>query len=138
MIKVTADQYKAILCTNLTKKAKFSKYKAIPTKVDGIRFHSKKEAEYYKKLKDQQQKGEIVRFHPQVTFLLPGGIRHHVDFQVIIKCVYWPPLYPDLGTVKRIDYEKIEYHEVKGRDTPIGKLKRKQCEDIYGIEIKLI
>jgi hypothetical protein len=124
MIKVTADQYKAILCTNLTQKAKFSKYKAIPTKVDGIRFHSKKEAEYYKKLKDQQSKGEIARFHRQVVFDLPGGIKYLCDFEVIKKDPY--------------GFEWIEYVDVKGYMTQVAKIKIKQVEDIYGIEIKLI
>lgn len=116
---ITSTQYKQL------GKPKPSKYKAKPTTVDGYRFHSIKEANYYKKLKDQQSKGEIARFHPQCTFLLPGGIKHHCDFMVIYHDQY-----------NHTDY--IEYHEVKGRDTPIGKLKRKQCEQIYGIEIKVI
>jgi hypothetical protein len=121
---MTTAEYKAFVAANQKKKAKISKYRAIPTTIDGIRFHSKKEAEYYKRLKFLRSKGEIDRFHPQITFLLPGGMRHHVDFQVITKTP--------------VGYEIVEYHEVKGRDTPIGKLKRKQCEEIYGIEIKLI
>lgn len=116
---ITINEYKQL---GNTKK---SKYKAIPTTIDGIRFHSKKEAEYYKKLKIQQSKGEIARFHRQILFDLPGKIKHYVDFEVI---------YPAYC----INYHHIEYVEVKGKDTPIAKLKRKQCEDIYGIEIKVI
>jgi hypothetical protein len=124
MTQMTIDQYKQLSSSNSKRKAKFSKYRAKPTTIDGYRFHSKKEAEYYKKLKDQQSKGEIARFHPQITFLLPGGIKHHVDFQVMFK--------------HDNDMYRIEYHEVKGKDNPMGRLKRKQCEDLYGIEIKLI
>lgn len=124
MIPMTTREYKALTFANQKKKAKISKYRAKPTTIDGIRFHSKKEAEYYKLLKDKQSRGEIARFHRQILFDLPGGIRHYVDFQIIHQ--------PTFGK------NDIEYHEVKGRDNPMGKLKRKQCEDIYGIEIKLI
>lgn len=116
---ITPTEYK-MLCN-----PQEAKHKNKITIIDGIRFHSKKEAEYYQKLKDQQSKGEIARFHRQILFDLPGGIKHYCDFMVI----YHDPHY-------HIDY--IEYHEVKGRDLPLGRLKRKQCEQLYEIEIKLI
>lgn len=115
---ITKDEYIAIL-----RKGKH-KFNAKPTTIDGIRFPSKKEAAYYQKLKDRQEKGEISRFHRQILFDLPGGIRHYVDFMVIQE------------NFTGASY--IEYIEVKGRDTPLGKMKRKQCEEIYGIEIKVV
>lgn len=132
MTFMTPSQYKSFIAANSKERAKTSKYRAKPTTIDGIRFHSKKEADYYQKLKHRQEKGEISRFHRQILFDLPGGIKHYVDFMVI-KNVYAGYLdNPDL-------YElQIEYIEVKGRDTPLGKMKRKQCEQIYNIEIKLV
>ena len=32
----------------------------------------------------------------------------------------------------------IEYIEVKGRDLELGKMKRRQCEEIYGIHIEVV
>lgn len=130
MIKVNADQYKSLIAANSREMSKIPKYRAKPTTIDGIRFHSKKEAEYYKMLKDKQSKGEIEYFLMQVPFRLPGGIRHYVDFMVIRREFANIPI--------KLEYEEIEYIECKGRDLPIGKLKRKQTEEIYGIEIKLV
>jgi hypothetical protein len=126
MNSMTVDQYKKEIASNSKRKASTSKFKNKPTTIDGYRFHSIKEANYYKMLKDQQSKGEIARFHPQVCFLLPGGIKHFVDFMVITPI-----------SIGGHDFF-IDYIEVKGRDTPMGKLKRKQCEDIYKIEITVI
>ena len=47
-------------------------------------------------------------------------VRHYVDFMVCL---------PD---------DTFRYLEVKGRDLPMGKLKRKQVEDIYKIQIELV
>jgi hypothetical protein len=116
---ITTEQYK-----NLAK-PKTSKYKSVPTIVDGIRFHSKKEAEHYKDLKFRQELGEISYFLMQVPFRLPGGIRYLCDFMVV-------------HTNERRAYELIDYIDIKGYDTKISKLKRKQVEEIYGIEIKLV
>jgi len=95
------------------------KYHAIPQKIDNIRFSSKKEAEYYGKLKILQQNGDILFFLRQVGFDLPGKVRHFIDFQV-----FWAD-------------GNVEFIEVKGRDLPMGKLKRKQVEALYPITIEV-
>lgn len=126
MNQMTSDQYKQLIAANSKRKAsnsktkKTSKYKAIRTKVDGISFPSKKEANYYTALKLQKEWGQIKDFHRQVLRDLPGGIKHYIDFMIIHND------------------DSREYIEIKGRDLPVGKMKRKQCEQIYGIEIKLI
>lgn len=56
----------------------------------------------------------------QVGFDLPGGARHFIDYVLF---------YVD-GTV--------EFVEVKGRDLPMGKLKREQVEALYPVEIKVV
>jgi len=47
-----------------------SKMRNIPTEVDGIRFHSKKEASRYKDLKLLETAGEIENLRLQVPYIL--------------------------------------------------------------------
>lgn len=102
---------------NLRKRT--NKYNAKPTHVDGIRFDSKKEAEYYKTLKLIKASGEIVMLLRQTPFHLPAGVIYRLDF-----IEFWAN-------------GDVVFTDVKGRDTAISKLKRKQVEEIYHIEIKL-
>lgn len=96
------------------------KYGAKPTKIDEKRFDSKLEARYYCQLKIRQAAGEVIFFLMQVPFCLAGGVRYVCDFQVFLSD----------GTVEFVD--------TKGRDTPMSILKRKQVEDLYPIEIKVV
>ena len=66
-------------------KSKPNKYHAKRTMVDGIRFHSKKEADYYCKLKLAQKTGEVIRFEMQVPFEICKGRKYLVDFIVYYK-----------------------------------------------------
>lgn len=95
------------------------KFKAKPSDADGIRFASKKERSYYTGLKLRQNNGEVLFFLRQAPFHLPGNIRHVIDF-----IEFWTD-----GTV--------HFVEIKGFDTPLGKLKRKQVMDIYPITIEV-
>jgi hypothetical protein len=97
-----------------------SKYRAIPTTIDGIRFHSKKEADFYRRLKVSKEHADIKYFLLQVPFRLPGNIRYLCDFMIV-----------------NLD-NSLEYVDVKGRDTPLSLLKRKQVAEIYGIEIQIV
>lgn len=112
---LTADQFKA-----LRKKPKRHKYGAIADSRDGIKFPSKIEARYYDKLKNLQHVGEVAFFLRQVAFDLPGKVRYICDYQV-----FWTS-----GDVTFVD--------VKGKDTPLSILKRKQVEDLYPVEIEVI
>ena len=67
-------------------------------------------------LKDMEKKKEILFFLREVGLDLPGGSRHCVDYQVFT-------------------HEHVIFIEAKGRDLAMGKLKRKQSEEIYNIEI---
>jgi hypothetical protein len=98
---------------------KKNKYNAVATMVDGFRFDSKKEAAYYVGNKLLQAKGEIVLQLRQVPFHLPGQVTYRLDFLEFYSN----------GNVRFVD--------VKGRDTPMSKLKRKQVEALYDIEITL-
>lgn len=99
---------------------KKNKYNAKPTHVDGIRFDSKKEAEYYKQLKLIKENGALIMFLRQTPFHLPGGVIYRLDFME-----FWAS-------------GEVDFIDVKGRDTPMSKLKRKQVEELYHIKIKLV
>ena len=105
---------------------KKNKHHAQMTEADGIKFGSKKEARIFRELQARQHNGEIKFFLLQVPFLLPGKtdsgrrFKHYLDFMAI-----------------RTDGQ-IEYIEVKGRDLPVGKMKRRQTEELYGINIEVI
>jgi len=97
-----------------------SKYRAERTFVNGIPYHSKREAAFAVKLNILRTVGKIKFYLRQVGFDLPGNVRHFVDFLVF---------YSD-GTYKFI--------EVKGRDLPLGKMKRKQVESLYNLKIEVV
>lgn len=110
--------------TRITFRRKASKYRAIPTVVDGIRFDSKAEAYFYKHLQIKKKHGAVDYIIRQVPFDLPGGYRHRVDFMTVQTGMY--------GT------STINYYEVKGRDLSTGKMKRRQVEELYGIKIRVV
>jgi len=91
---------------------------AQPTERDGIRFDSKKEANYYDLLKVKQKAGAVLFFLRQVPFDLPGGVKFRVDFQ---------EFYSD-GTVRFID--------VKGYRTKEYIARKKMVEALYPVVIE--
>lgn len=95
------------------------KYLAVKQELDGIKFASKLEAQYYLKLKTLQQAGEVVFFLMQVPFILPGNIRYRCDFQI-----FWTA-----GHVTFVD--------VKAIDTPVSINKIKQVEALYPVKIDI-
>ena len=96
------------------------KFNAKGCESDNIKFSSKAERAYYHHLKTLQKNGDILFFLMQVPFRLPGNTKYIVDYQVF---------YAD-GTVAFVD--------VKGVSTPMFKMKKKQVEDIYPIEIEVV
>lgn len=64
--------------------AKANKFRNEPVVVDGIRFPSKKEANYYLELQFRKASGEIKGFTRQVSLRLASGKRRMViDFMVV-------------------------------------------------------
>lgn len=96
------------------------KYRAVATVNDGIKFSSKKEARYYSELKLRVKSGEVLFFLRQTPLHLPGNTKYVVDFQ---------EFHAD-GTIHFVD--------VKGMQTEMFKLKKKQVEDIYPVEIEIV
>ena len=68
MINWSEEEYKELLKTK--KKKKKSKYKAVKTEINGIKFDSKKEARRYKELKILEKADEIKSLELQPRFLL--------------------------------------------------------------------
>lgn len=99
---------------------RYSKYNAKKTKVDGITFASKAEANRYLDLKLLQKAGEIQWFIRQAPFDLPGNIKYICDFLVVEKD------------------GSITIEDVKGVETQVFKLKKKLFEEAYPIKITLI
>lgn len=104
---------------------RFSKYNAKKVEVDGIKFDSNVEAEYYLHLEEQVDKGEIQGFERQVkmtlqdSFYLEGvkgkirAITYVVDFKITEKD------------------GSITYIDVKGIETDVFKMKRKMFMNRY-------
>ena len=98
---------------------KRSKYGAKPTVVDGIRFDSQAEARYYERLKLRVAAGEVSYFLRQVPLHLPGNTRYVLDFLEVLAD----------GSIRHVD--------VKGVQTDVFRLKKRQVEALYPITIEL-
>ena len=112
------------------KKKRGNKYGAVKEKHTSTQgftrtYDSKAEAAHAAKLDmmllaHEPLQRHLVKWEPQIRFKLPAGYAHFVDFKLT-----WSN-----GTVT--------YQEVKGRDLPLGRMKRRMVEWIYGIEIEVI
>lgn len=101
-----------------------NKYRSVRTETKVGRFDSKAEARYALQLETQKKAGKLAYYLRQVPFHLPGGHIYRCDFMEA-----W-----NTG-----DSEVMELHfvDVKGRDTPMSKLKRNQVEELYGVQIEV-
>ena len=95
-----------------------SKYGANKVEIDGIKFDSEKEANFYQELKLQLASKSIKGFCRQAEFILANNVRYKADFIV----------FNNDGTSEVID--------VKGFKTDVYKLKKKLFEDKYNLRIK--
>ena len=96
------------------------KFNARKTECDGIKFDSKLEGSYYTLLKALERSGNVVFFLRQVPFHLPGGTTYRVDFQV-----FWSS-------------GDVTFDDVKGMMTKEFIRNKKQVEDLYPVEIRVI
>jgi hypothetical protein len=102
-----------------------SKYRAIPTEIDGVRFASKAEARRYCELRLLERDGSIQSLYLQPAYVLHAGDepigRYVADFS-----------YTDAKT------GEIVVEDVKGFRTPLYKWKKRHVEKQYGIVIREI
>lgn len=96
-----------------------SKYGNQVTTVDGIRFDSKREARYYEQLKLRREAGEVLFWLRQVPVHLPGGTKYVADFLEFL-----------------VD-GRYRFVDVKGRQTKEFRIKKREVEYHYPIEIEL-
>jgi spore cortex formation protein SpoVR/YcgB (stage V sporulation) len=102
-------------------KVKKNKYSAKPCIAhDGARCPSRKHMLYHNDLVLAHTYGRIKFFLREVPFDLPGGVKHRVDYLIF-----------------NLD-GSYQFVEVKGRDLYVGKMKRKQVEEIYNIKIEVV
>lgn len=117
---IQRDACGKLVFADIKAKPRRSKYGAVPTTVDGIRFDSKREAKYYEQLKLRMAAGEVLFFLRQVPFHLPGGTKLVVDFL---------EFHAD-GSVHVVD--------AKGRETQTFRVKRREVEHHYPIKVELV
>jgi hypothetical protein len=105
------------------KKAKKAKYRSVPTKIDGIRFASKKEAARYAALKLLEKAGQITDLKLQPVIKCQANGVHICDYRA--DFFYVQPKVTPL----------VVYEDCKGFKTPVYRLKRKLVKALTGIEI---
>ena len=103
-----------------------SKYRNVPTVIDGLRFSSKAEAARYSELKLLQAANHVRWFIRQPRFDLGNNITYVADFLVVWNA--------DETTFSDT---RVTVEDVKGMETDVFKLKRKLFEAQYG-ELTLI
>lgn len=108
-----------------------SKYKAIKTEYDGIKFDSKKEAERYADLKMLEMAGRISDIHLQVKYELQPA------FELLGKKVKAITYVADFVYFDKRTNETV-VEDVKGMKTPVYMLKKKMFEYKYKMEIREI
>lgn len=122
---------------------KRSKYGATPTTVDGIRFHSAKEASRYGELKLLEKAGEIreLRLQPEFPLWVHDGVVEHGP--LLIGNYRGDFAYEErhvtgisLRTRKPVAEWADVIEDVKGFKTPLYRWKKKHVEAQYGIEIR--
>jgi hypothetical protein len=111
---------------------KLSKYRAVPTVVDGVRFASKKEARRYSELKLLEKAGEI------------SELRLQPRYHLTVKGVKLGEYRGDFSYVERADLFQhgdrrggfFVIEDTKGFRTELYRWKRKHMLAEYGIEIR--
>lgn len=102
-----------------------SKYGNCPTAYNGVRYASKLEADYAKRLELAKKSGDLLFYLEQVPFRLPGGIVYKLDFME-----FWAP-----GGDDQVD---VVFTEVKGFLTPLARSKLAIVTDLYSIKINIV
>ena len=109
-----------------------SKYGAVPKVVDGIRFHSKREATRYQELRLLEKAGEVkdLELQPEFPLFVPGR-GNGGPYERVCLGKYVADFRYRAG---RIGLLVIE--DVKGVKTPLYRWKKKHVEAQYGIQIR--
>jgi hypothetical protein len=107
-----------------------SKYKSKKVEVDGIKFDSKLESEYYKLLQEKVQNGEIAGFRLQPRYLLQAPFKKNgKHYRKVEYVADFEVLHLD-GAIEVVD--------VKGYETKEFAIKRKWFERLYDHKLTVI
>jgi hypothetical protein len=100
---------------------KTSKFKSRKTTVDGIEFHSTKEARRYSELRLLERSGAILRLElqPRYDFVLNG-----------VKLGFYK------ADFRYVENGQIVVEDVKGMTTPMYNLKAKMMRAFHGVTIR--
>lgn len=124
------SEKKALHFLREKKGAHKSKYGAVRTEVDGITFDSKREAARYTYLRRREQAGEIYGLQLQPTYEIT--INDIKICKVKLDFSYWDTKqHFETGAPQVIE-------DVKGKDTPVSKLKRKLVEAQHSIKVRIV
>lgn len=113
------EEYKK-LSIEKSKQYNDNKYHARTVEIDGIKFKTQKEANYYLDLKLQLRSGYIKKFERQVPFEICKGKKYYLDFMV------WNPD----GSIRFIDAQE--------KHTRAAKMQRQVIQDKYGFKIEVV
>lgn len=117
-----------------------SKYGAVPTVVDGIRFASKREAAYYRELCLRLKAGDIrqLLLQPKYRLWIQPFVRNGIAKGEVINCGEYIGDFQfeesDRG-YGGVTWTKVVV-DVKGMKTPVYRLKKRIVEALYGIQIR--
>ena len=109
--------------------SKASKYKNVKVVCDGYKFDSKKERNYYLKLKTMEELGLIRDLELQKTFILQDKFK--IDNKTRRKITYKA----DFSYISTKD-NKLHVVDCKGFRTEVYRLKKKLFEYKYRIELE--
>ena len=105
-----------------------SKYRNKITELDGIKFHSAKEAKRYSELKLLEKGGAICNLRLQVAYqLIPPMRINNKHYRAI--CYYADFVY--------VENNNTVCEDVKGMQTDIFKIKMRLMKQVHGIDIKI-
>ncbi len=114
-----------------------SKYGAVRTTVDGVTFHSAKEARRYGELKLLEKAGQIHGLALQPSFPLgvqPMYPRNPLPMKIGEYRADF--LYCECRRGEKCDRTQVVVEDVKGMKTPLYRWKKKHVEAQYGIRIR--
>lgn len=111
-----------------------SKYRAVPTVVDGIRFASQKEARRYQELKLLERAGEIRGLVLQPRFPLWAHTGQAQADPIRVGEYRGDFVFEERCQKTRVWCQVVE--DVKGVKTPLYRWKKRHVEAQYGITIR--
>lgn len=115
-MNMTIDEYRAYVTTGKLPDKKKNKYNASKTEYKGNLYDSKREARHAQELDLLIKAGEVEKWERQHKIEIEVEGNHICNYFIDFKV--WKP-------------GGIEYHEVKGKETAIWKMKWKLVHTIY-------